>query len=82
MGLLSLLWGIVAMLWMILALIPLLGARNWLGIPFASIGAILAAIAIAFTRPENRGRAKAGLVLNGIVILVGIARLSLGGGIV
>lgn len=82
MGLLSLLWGIVAMLWMILALVPLLGAMNWLVIPFAAVGAILAAIAIALTRPENRGRAKTGLVLNGIVILVGIARLSLGGGII
>ena len=82
MGLISLLWGIVAMILMILALIPLLGAANWLVIPFAAVGAIIAAIGILFTRTENRGRAKAGLVLNGIVIVVGIIRLSLGGGIV
>ena len=82
MGLISLLWGIVAMLWMVLALIPLLGWGNWFLIPFAALGAIVAAIGIALTAPEKRGRAKAGLVLNGIVIVVGIIRLSLGGGIV
>jgi hypothetical protein len=82
MGLISLLWGIVAMVLMILALIPLLGAANWVVIPFAAVGAIIAAVGILFTRTENRGRAKAGLVLNGIVIIVGIVRLSLGGGVI
>lgn len=82
MGLISLLWGIFAMLWMVLALIPLLGWGNWFLIPFAAVGAIIAAIGILFTSGEKRGRAKAGLLLNGIVIVVGIIRLSLGGGIV
>ena len=82
MGLISLLWGIVAMAWMVVALIPLLGWGNWFLIPFAAVGAIIAAIGIAVTRSENRGRAKAGLVLNGIVIIVGIVRLSLGGGVI
>jgi hypothetical protein len=82
MGLISLLWGIVAMLWMIVALIPLLGWGNWFLIPFAAVGAVIAAIGVAVTRSGHRGRAKAGLVLNGIVILVGIARLSLGGGVI
>jgi len=82
MGLISLLWGVVAMIWMVIALIPLLGWGNWFLIPFAAIGAVIGAIGIAITRSENRGRAKAGLVLNGIVIIVGIVRLSLGGGIV
>ena len=82
MGLISLLWGVVAMIWMVIALVPLLGWGNWFLIPFATIGAIIAAIGIAVTRSENRGRAKAGLVLNGIVIIVGIVRLSLGGGII
>ncbi len=82
MGLISLLWGIVAMLWMILALIPLLGWGNWFLIPFAAVGAIIAAIGIALTSPEKRGRAKTGLVLNGIVIVVGIFRLMLGGGFI
>ncbi|WP_368563091.1 hypothetical protein [Pseudoxanthomonas sp. UTMC 1351] len=82
MGLISLLWGIVAMIWMVLALIPLLGWGNWFLIPFAAVGAIIAAVGILFTSPERRGRAKAGLVLNGIVIVVGIGRLVLGGGII
>ena len=80
MGLISLLWGIVAMLWMVLALIPVIGITNWLLIPFAGVGAIIAAIGILFTRTQHRGRAKTGLVLNGIVIVVAIFRLSLGGG--
>ena len=82
MGLISLIWGIFAMLWMIVALIPLLGWGNWFLIPFAAVGAIIAAIGAMLSRPGNRGRAKAGLVLNGIVIIVGIFRLSLGGGII
>ena len=81
MELISLLWGIVAMLWMILALIPVIGITNWLLIPFAAVGAIIAAIGILFTRTGRRGRAKAGLVLNGIVIFVAIWRLGLGGGV-
>ena len=66
---------------MVLALIPLLGWGNWFLIPFAAVGAIIAAVGILFTRTEHRGRAKAGLVLNGIVIFVAIWRLGLGGGV-
>jgi hypothetical protein len=81
MGLISLLWGIVSICWMVLAFIPLLGWGNWFLIPFASIGALIAAVGIAVTTPGNRGRAKTGLILNGIAIVVGIMRLQLGGGI-
>ena len=82
MGLISLLWGIVSICWMVLAFIPLLGWGNWFLIPFASIGALIAAVGIAITAPGNRGRAKTGLILNGIAIVVGILRLQLGGGII
>ncbi|MFC0676524.1 hypothetical protein ACFFGH_01495 [Lysobacter korlensis] len=82
MGLISLLWGIVAMIWMVIALIPFLGWGNWFLIPFAAIGAVIAAIGIGMSRPGHRGRAKTGLVLNVIVILVGIARLGIGGGLI
>ena len=81
MGLISLLWGIVALLWMMLAMIPLVGWANWLLIPFAAVGAILAAIALAVTRPGHNARAKTGLILNGIAIVVGAIRLALGGGL-
>ena len=82
MGLISLLWGIVSIVWMVLALIPLLGWGNWFLIPFATVGAVIGAIGIAITSPGNRGRAKAGLVLNAIAIIVGIVRLNLGAGII
>lgn len=81
MGLLSLLWGIVALAWMVVALIPLLGWGNWFLIPFAAVGALIGAIAVATTRAGNRGRAKAGLLLNCVVIVVAIVRLGMGGGI-
>jgi hypothetical protein len=49
MGVISILWGIVALCWMVLALIPVVGITNWLLIPFAAIGAIVAAIGLVFT---------------------------------
>jgi hypothetical protein len=82
MGLISLLWGIVGMLLMFIGLVPLLGWSNWLIIPFAGVGAIIAAIGFMLTSPEKRGRAKAGLVLNAVVIVVAAIRLSMGGGII
>ncbi|MEO6519224.1 MAG: hypothetical protein ABIO17_09570 [Pseudoxanthomonas sp.] len=82
MGLISLVWGIVSMCLMVLALIPLLGWSNWLLIPFATVGAIIGAIGILFTSSARTGRAKTGLLLNGIVIVVGIIRLGIGGGII
>ena len=82
MGLLSLLWGIFALLWTLLAFIPLLGWGNWFMIPFAVVGAIIAAIGIAITAPDKRGRAKTGLILNVVAIAVGSARLLLGGGLI
>jgi len=82
MGLISLLWGIAALVWMVVALVPLLGWGNWFLIPFATVGAIIAAVGILFTHPSKRGRAWTGLTLNGIVIVVGIFRLGLGGGVI
>lgn len=82
MGIVSLLWGIVAICWMLLALVPLLGWMNWFLIAFAAVGAVIAALGIAITARERRGRAKAGLVLNGLVILVAVVRLHLGGGVI
>lgn len=81
MGLISVLWGIVAMFWMVIALIPVIGITNWLLIPFAAFGAVIAAIGIALSAPVKRGRAKAGLVLNGIVVVVATLRLGMFGGV-
>jgi hypothetical protein len=82
MGVLSLLWGIVAMVLMFIGLVPLLGWSNWLIIPFAGMGAIIAAIGIGITAREKRGRAKTGLLLNALVMVIAAIRLSLGGGII
>ena len=81
MGVISVIWGVIALLWMVLSLIPLLGWGNWFMIPFAAVGAIIAGIGLLFTRSANNGRAKAGLILNGIVIVVAVWRLGLGGGV-
>ncbi len=81
MGLISVLWGIVAMVWMVVALIPVIGITNWLLIPFAAVGAIIAAIGIALSRPGHRGRAKTGLVLNVVVVVVATLRLGMFGGV-
>lgn len=82
MGLISLVWGMFAMVFMLIALIPLIGWANWLVIPFAAIGAIIGAIGVMASNAGGNGRAKAGLILNGIVMIVGIVRLSLGAGII
>ena len=81
MGVISLIWGIVALLWMLLAFIPLLGWGNWFMIPFAVVGAIIAAIGLVLAGPAGRSRAKAGLLLNAVAIVVGAIRLLLGGGV-
>ena len=82
MGLISLIWGIVAALFMCIALIPLLGIANWLLIPFAAIGAVIGAIGVMLSGKGGNGRAKAGLILNGVVVVVAIIRLQMGGGII
>jgi hypothetical protein len=67
----SLIIGIVALILAIIAFLPLLGWANWLIIPLAIIGAVVGMIS----------RSTAGRNLNLIVIVIGIVRLMLGGGI-
>ncbi len=71
LNLVSLIIGIVALLCAAVAFIPLLGWANWLILPFAVIGAGIGAMS-----SSNIGRN-----LNLFVIVVGIVRLMLGGGI-
>jgi len=70
-NLVSLIIGAVALILAVVAFLPLLGWANWLIIPLAIIGAAVGMIATA----------KSGRNLNLFVILVGIVRLMLGGGI-
>lgn len=70
-NLVSIIIGLVALLFAVVAFLPLLGWANWLIIPLAVIGA---AVGMA-------SRGTAGRNLNLFVILIGVIRLSLGGGI-
>jgi hypothetical protein len=67
----SLIIGFVALILAVVAFIPFLGWANWLIIPLAVIGA---AIGMA-------SRATAGRNLNLFVVVIGVVRLALGGGI-
>jgi hypothetical protein len=71
LNLVSLVIGAVALLFAIVAFLPLLGWANWLIIPLAIIGA-----AVGMASRSNSGRN-----LNLFVIVVGVLRLMLGGGI-
>jgi hypothetical protein len=71
-NLVSLIIGFVALICSIVAFIPLLGWANWLIIPLAIIGAGVGMIS----------RGTAGRNLNLLVIVVGVVRLILGGGII
>ena len=71
LNLVSLIIGIVALVFAVIAFLPLLGWANWLIIPLALIGAV-----IGMASSSNAGRN-----LNLFVIVVGVVRLMLGGGI-
>ena len=65
--------GIIALLIMLIGLFPLLGWLNWISILIAIIGLIFSALG----KEKNSG-----ITINGIVIIFGILRLILGGGII
>jgi hypothetical protein len=67
----SLIIGVVALLCVMVAFIPFLGILNWFIIPLALIGAGVGVMSKSTT----------GRNLNLFVIVVGVVRLMLGGGI-
>ncbi|MFL6775716.1 MAG: hypothetical protein ACJ8FN_04900 [Sphingomicrobium sp.] len=67
----SLIIGFVALVFAIIAFLPLLGWANWLIIPLAVIGAGIGLLS----------RGTAGRNLNLLIIVIGVVRLMLGGGI-
>jgi hypothetical protein len=71
LNLVSLIIGIVALVLGVVAFLPLFGWAYWLIIPLALIGAM-----IGMASSSNAGRN-----LNLFVIVVGVVRLMLGGGI-
>jgi hypothetical protein len=70
-NLVSLIIGFVALIFAAIAFFPLLGWANWLLIPLAMIGALFGVLS----------RGTAGRNLNFFVIVIGVVRLMLGGGI-
>ena len=71
LNLVSLVIGAVALLLAIVAFLPLLGWANWLIIPLALVGAGVGVVS----------KEKSGRNLNLFVIVVGVVRLMIGGGI-
>lgn len=71
LNIVSIIIGLVALALAAVAFLPLLGWANWLIIPLAVIGAGVGAV----------GGSKTGRNLNIVVIIIGVLRLMLGGGI-
>jgi hypothetical protein len=71
-NLISLVIGVVAAILVVPAFIPLLGWMNWLVVPVAIVGLLFGLVS---------GR-KSGRNLNLIVIVIGVIRLMLGGGLI
>jgi hypothetical protein len=72
LNLVSLLIGALSLLLAIVAFFPFLGWANWLIVPLAMVGALLGFLS----------RSTSGRNLNLVVIVIGIVRLSLGGGVI
>jgi len=68
----SLVIGAIALVLAVFAFIPLLGWANWVIVPFAVVGLALGAMS-----DKTSGRN-----LNIVVIVIGVIRLMLGGGII
>ena len=68
----SIVIGVIALILAVFAFIPLLGWANWVIIPIAVVGLALGAM-------SDR---TAGRNLNIVVIVIGVIRLMLGGGII
>ena len=79
MQVLGFILGIISFIGMLIFFLPLIGALNWINIPVAIIGFVVSLISII--NAKRKGLGIAGLVLCCIAIVVGIARLKIGCGI-
>lgn len=71
LNLISLIIGAVALVFAVVAFLPLLGWANWLVVPLAILGAAIGVMSSG----------TAGRNLNIVVIVIGVVRLKLGGGV-
>jgi hypothetical protein len=82
MHMLALVWGILSICGMFVGFVPCLGALNWLTIPFGAVGLLVSIIAHGKATQDKKGMAMAGIVMNGIAVVLGGIRLVAGAGIV
>jgi hypothetical protein len=71
MNVLSVVIGLIALLGALIGFLPLLGWLNWFVLPIAVIGLVLGLLS----------KHKNGRNINLVVLIIGIFRLSMGGGI-
>jgi hypothetical protein len=72
LNIVSIIIGLVALLLAIPAFLPFLGWANWLVVPIAIVGAVIGSLS----------RSNMGRNLNLLVIVIGVIRLALGGGLI
>jgi hypothetical protein len=80
MQVVSLLWGLMAIFGMMVAMVPLLGALNWLNIPFAILGLLISGLALGTSNGKPCRASAAGMALCATAIGLGMIRLFLGCG--
>lgn len=68
----SLIVGLLALPWILIGTVPLLGAINWLVLPWGVLGLVLGQLS---SRTSGRN-------LNLVVLLVAVLRLWIGGGLI
>ncbi len=76
-----LLWGLVAIFGMMIAMVPLLGALNWLNIPFAFFGLLISSLTLGTSNDKPCRGSAAGMALCATAIGLGMIRLFLGCGL-
>jgi hypothetical protein len=79
MHILSLSWGLLATVGLVVGFFPCFGALNWINIPFAGVGAVVATITLIFAK--GRVMSAVGLACCVIALCFGIFRLVLGQGL-
>lgn len=71
MNLVSIIIGLVALFGALVGFVPLLGWLNWFVIPVAVVGLVLGLL----------GRERSGRNINAVVLVLAVARLAIGGGV-
>jgi energy-coupling factor transporter transmembrane protein EcfT len=76
MGIASLVIGILSLIGVCVSLFPLLNVLNCIGVPVGLLGAILG-VAALFSERENKWVAVAGLIFNGLALIIGVVRFAI-----